>query len=173
MARYAERSLGRQFAFQFLFSLEFLDTPWEHALGEFWRMQPATLTDDGYNDDELPISDRSFAQKADQEKAKAYAEELIRGVCESHSDLNAHIATHLDNWKPERVGRIEWVIMRLALYEMLHCSRIPNTVIIAEAVQLANSFGDPESPRFVNGLLNQLALSISENDVDNAEQDAT
>ena len=162
MARYAERSLGRQFAFQFLFSLEFLDTPWEHALTEFWRMQPATLTDDAYNDDELPISDRAFARKADPEKAKEYAEELIKGVCESQSDLNAHITAHLDNWKPERVGRTEWVVMRLALYEMLHYSRTPNTVVIAEAVQLANSFGDPESPRFVNGLLNRLASSVNE-----------
>ena len=162
MARYAERSLGRQLAFQFLFSLEFMDTPWDHALAEFWRMQPASLTKDGCDADEIPVAERAFLKKADPDKAKAYAEELIEGVCSSKAALDARIAPLLNNWKPERVGRTEWVIIRLSLYELIHATRTPDTVIIAEAVQLANSFGDAESPRFVNGLLNQLATMDAE-----------
>ena len=172
MARYTERSLGRQLAFQFLFSLEFINTPWEHALGEFWKMHPAALTDDACTTEEIPVIKRAFAQKADPVKAKTYAETLITGVCESHSDLNAYITRQLDNWKPERVGRIEWVLMRLALYEMLHCSEVPNNVIISEAVQLANSFANPESPRFVNGLLNKLANSVNKEEPDTPDPDA-
>ena len=60
VARYAERSLGRQLAFQFLFSLEFMDTPWEHALAEFWRMQPESLTKDGLGADEIPSLSAPF-----------------------------------------------------------------------------------------------------------------
>lgn len=158
MARYAEKSLGRQLAFQFLFSLEFMDTPWEHALPEFWRMQPALLANDGCDDDEMPVAERTFLKKADPEAAKAYAEELIEGVCSEQEALDARIKPMLNNWKPERVGRTEWIIIRLSLYELLYATRIPDTVVIAEAVQLANSFGEAESPRFVNGLLNQLAV---------------
>jgi transcription antitermination protein NusB len=157
VARYAEKSLGRQLAFQFLFSLEFMDTPWEQALPEFWRMQPVSLTNDGCDDDEMPVAERAFLEKASPAKAEEYANELIQGVCELRKELDDRITTLLDNYKPERVGRIEWVITRLALYELLHGARIPDTVVIAEAVQLANCFGDPDSPRFVNGLLNQLA----------------
>ena len=76
--------------------------------------------------------------------------------------MDARITPLLTNWKPERVGRTEWVITRLSLYELLHATRTPDTVVIAEAVQLANSFGDAESPRFVNGLLNQLATMDTE-----------
>jgi N utilization substance protein B len=156
VARYSERSLGRQYALQFLFSLEFMDTPWEHALGEFWNMQPDDLTEGGFEDDETPVTARTALKKADRDKARLYAEELIAGVCGSREELDARIAPLLANWTPERVGRIEWAIIRIALYELLYVS-IPDTVVIAEAVQLANSFGDTESPRFVNGLLNQLA----------------
>ncbi len=168
MPRYAERTLGRQLAFQFLFTLEFVDTPWKQALVEFWRMKPGALTEDACEANETPAVERPFAGKADARKAKRYAEELISGVCESRELLDAHIAGSLDNWTPERVGRTEWVIMRLALYELLHCARTPETVVIAEAVQLTNIFGDAESPRFVNGLLNQLAASIVTREDDSA-----
>jgi len=156
VARYAERSLGRQYALQFLFSLDFVDTPWGHALGEFWHMQPDGLAEEGFETNETPAAARTKLDQADRDKAKQYAEELIAGVCASREELDARIAPVLANWTPERVGRIEWAIIRIALYELLYM-RIPSTVAITEAVQLANSFGDAESPRFVNGLLNQLA----------------
>jgi len=166
--RHAERSLGRQLAFQFLFSLEFVDTPWRQALTEFWHIEPVSLTGNTCEDGEEPAADRSAVRNADTTRARRCAEEFIEGVCERKETLDTQIAASLNNWKPERVGRIEWVIMRLALYELLYCPATPTTVVIAEAMQLADVFGDAESPRFVNGLLDKLASSGRRCDGDNA-----
>ncbi len=160
MPRYAERTLGRQLAFQFLFSLEFVDTPWEQALAEFWHMEPNMLAETACAADEIPAAERPFADKGDLRKAKRYAKKLVQGVCENREDLDMRITASLDNWAPERVGRTEWVIVRLALYELLYGERTPETVVIAEAVQLTNIFGDVEAPRFVNGLLDKLTATL-------------
>ncbi len=156
MARFAERSLGRQLALQFLFGLEFADASWRDALVEFWRMDPIALTRLAFEPDERPAAPHARPRPAHVAGAKQYAEKLIGGVCECGEDLNKRIVAALDHWTPERVGRVEWVIMRLALYETLYCPETPSAVIIAEAVQLANAFGDKDTPRFVNGLLNRL-----------------
>jgi N utilization substance protein B len=45
----------------------------------------------------------------------------------------------------------------MALYEMLRCEDVPARVTIDEAIELAKTYGDQESGRFVNGVLDQLA----------------
>lgn len=155
MARFTENRLGRQLAFQFLFGLEFTRLDLQQALPEFWLMEPAALTRNSLEQDESFAVQQEKITNAQFNRARLFAEPLISGVCEQRAALDVLIGNALDNWKPERVGRIEWVILRLALYEMTCCPQSPDTVVISEAIRLATMFGDPESSRFINGLLNK------------------
>lgn len=155
MAPFAEYRLGRQLALQFLYSLEFSEMNWRLMLPEFWRLDPVGLSleygaDDDSRETPEPQDEKQFAA------ARAFAERLIEGVCGHRESLDALITSAFDNWKPERVGRIEWVILRMALYEMHHCPESPKVVVISEANRLATLFGDAESPRFISGVLNRL-----------------
>ena len=47
-------------------------------------------------------------------------------------------------------------IIRMATYELLYATDIPGKVSINEAVDLAKKFGDDESGRFVNGVLDKI-----------------
>ena len=48
-------------------------------------------------------------------------------------------------------------ILRLAVFEILHCDDIPVSVAINEAIELAKKYGDEKSYKFINGLLGSIA----------------
>jgi N utilization substance protein B len=52
-------------------------------------------------------------------------------------------------------------IIRIALYELLHCETVPVAVAINEAVELAKRFGAVEGSAFVNGLLDRAITELN------------
>ena len=57
------------------------------------------------------------------------------------------------NWTLARLNRIDLLILRLAMYEMLYVDDVPAKVALDEALQLAKEFSDDKSRRFINGVL--------------------
>lgn len=66
------------------------------------------------------------------------------------------LAEKLKNFAPDRLGKVDRAVLRLALTELNHCPEIPPAVTINEAIEIARRFGDIESAGFVNGLLDKL-----------------
>ena len=63
------------------------------------------------------------------------------------------------NWRLERLGVIERSVLRLAAAE-LERGETPPRVVLREAIRLAERYGNPESARFVNGVLDALARKM-------------
>jgi transcription antitermination protein NusB len=79
---------------------------------------------------------------------------LVRGVCAHRVELDEILARLSQNWRVERLARVDRNVLRLALFELVHCqAEVPTRVAINEAVELAKRFGSEEAPAFVNGLL--------------------
>ncbi|HPO14797.1 MAG TPA: transcription antitermination factor NusB [Candidatus Hydrogenedentes bacterium] len=133
------RRSARERAVQFLFGQEFTQYAWEDAIEEFWTLCPS------------------------RPSVKSYAETLIRGVCAHRKELDRQIAEALDKWSPDRVGYLEWAVVRVALYEMIHVSDVPAAVAMNEAIEVTKRFGADDAPRFVNGVLDRLFHSVTEN----------
>ncbi|HVN28232.1 MAG TPA: transcription antitermination factor NusB [Candidatus Binataceae bacterium] len=91
------------------------------------------------------------------ERARKFALRLVDGVRKEQDTLDKHIAAALENWSIGRLSRVDHNILRLALYELLHVEDIPARVTIDEAIELAKAYGDQESGRFVNGVIDQIA----------------
>lgn len=86
--------------------------------------------------------------------ADRYTEALVRGVHDHRSEVDSLIAELApQGWKPERMATLDRTILRLAIYELAHRDDVPTGVVLAEAVDLAETYGTDDSPRFVNGLL--------------------
>ena len=50
------------------------------------------------------------------------------------------ITNHLgNNWSMQRLAKIDIVILRLAIFEMLYVSDVPNIVALNEAVELSKN----------------------------------
>jgi N utilization substance protein B len=60
----------------------------------------------------------------------------------------------------ERLAVIDRNVIRMAVYEMLHCMDVPPVVSINEAVDIAKYFGTAESGRFVNGVLDRIRKGL-------------
>ena len=87
------------------------------------------------------------------EEAKKYIEDAIFGIENNKEEIDEQIKNNLkENWKIERVSKIDLSILRLAIYEIKY-KQIPFKVAINEAVELAKKYGEDTSKNFVNGIL--------------------
>ena len=86
----------------------------------------------------------------------AFAEELVYGVIENIDAVDAQIKQHAQNWAFERIAKVDLAVLRLALYELLYRTDIPPIVSINEAIELGKIFSNPDSKRFINGLLDKV-----------------
>jgi N utilization substance protein B len=48
---------------------------------------------------------------------------------------------------------LDRLILRMAIYELLHQPGVPARVVINEALELARTFSGDDSVRFVNGII--------------------
>jgi len=101
-----------------------------------------------------------------------YALELVRGV-EAHSEeIDRVLESAVENWTVARMPVVDRSILRVAIYEMLHEDRVPISVTINEAVELAKSFGgEDESPRFANGVLGRISQQIEAEQAASSDQE--
>jgi len=81
---------------------------------------------------------------------------LIEGVVKNMQSLNTLIKKYVKNWEIQRMAVVDRNILRIACYELLFLKDIPPKVSINEAIELAKRFGDSDSPRFVNGILDKI-----------------
>lgn len=93
--------------------------------------------------------------------ARDYAASLVRGVLERGEEIDARIAEVAQNWRFERLSRVDLSAIRIAVFEMMGDSPLPPEIAIDEAIELSRKFGTAESSRFVNGILDQIAKRLS------------
>jgi N utilization substance protein B len=98
-----------------------------------------------------------FAAFPADDRARQFALELVAGVRDEQALLDQCLSDALEHWSIGRLSRVDHNILRLAVYELLRMKDIPARVTIDEAIELAKTYGDQESGRFVNGVLDQVA----------------
>ncbi len=99
-----------------------------------------------------------------QEEDRAYytfAEELALGTIENIEVIDAEITAHTKNWTFDRIAKVDLAILRLAIYELFHRTDIPPIVSINEAIDLSKIFSNPDSKRFINGILDKIKGKIT------------
>ena len=89
---------------------------------------------------------------------------LVSELDEHLEEVDATIAGYLKNWSPERLARLDRIILRLGVAELLYLDDIPPKVTISEYVELSRQFGTAESPGFVNGVLDAVKRNLERPD---------
>ena len=90
---------------------------------------------------------------------------LVNGAWEKRKDIDRTIEGASKNWKLSRMDRVDRSILRLGIYEMMDQANVPAPVILSEAVELAKEFGAPDSPAFINGILDRIARDLRADEV--------
>ncbi len=60
---------------------------------------------------------------------------------------------------------VEFSVLLLGAYELIHHPEVPYRVVINEAVELAKTFGGSDGHKFVNGVLDKLAAQVRATEV--------
>jgi N utilization substance protein B len=95
------------------------------------------------------------------QEALRFSEELVKGVLQNGSELDALIKKFAPAFPPEQMSIIDRNILRLAIFEILFNDKTPIKVAINEAVELAKEFGSDSSPRLINGVLGSITTEHS------------
>jgi len=136
------RTSAREAALQMLFAIDATDGDVDQAISDFWRELPGDA------------------------EGREYADALVRGVRGQADQLDARIRAASQNWRLERMARIDRNALRLGTYELLTRTDVPRAVVLDEAVELAKRFGGEESSKFVNGVLDRIADDLGRQDTD-------
>lgn len=103
--------------------------------------------------------------EADPE-GRAYADAVVRGVEAELEAIDKRVSAASQNWRIERMSRVDRNLLRLGTWELMTKADIPRAVVIDEAVELAKSYGTDESSGFVNGVLDRIANDLGRKDED-------
>jgi transcription antitermination protein NusB len=104
-----------------------------------------------------PVATLADRLAGDGPPVPEYAVTLVEGVAANRRRIDELIAANAVGWTLERMPPVDRTVLRLAVYELLWCDDVPEGVVIAEAVELADRLSTAESSRFVNGLLARIA----------------
>ena len=89
-------------------------------------------------------------------QVKEFTQRITKGVEHNLKTIDEKISRYAENWQLNRMAVIDRNILRIGVFELLYAPDIPPKVSINEAVELAKRYGDLESSKFVNGILDKI-----------------
>ena len=128
------RSKSRECALLMLYQLDIRRAAAQQIKDEFWQ---------AYED---PAGDG----------IKSFADMLYDGTVQHLPEIDPIISRHADNWDMKRMAVIDRNVLRLGSFELLYMEDVPPKVCINEAIELAKRFGDADSGKFINGILDAI-----------------
>lgn len=133
-----KRKRSREIAMELLFSMEISKNSYEQTIKSFIENYEMDL------------------KTIDLE----YIKEVMKSVTDYKEEIDEIIKNSLINWTIERVSKVNLIIVRLAIAEMLYIDDVPEVVAINEAIELTKKYSDDKSVSFVNGALDKAFKNI-------------
>ena len=85
-----------------------------------------------------------------------YIKKALIGIENNKEAIDEAISSNLQNWKIDRISKVNLTILRLAAYEVLFDEEVPRSVAINEALEITRKYSDEKSVSFVNGVLDKI-----------------
>lgn len=109
--------------------------------------------------DILSLLEERIAVPGAQTPLPDYAIDIVRGVAEHRRGIDAKLNECSTGWKTSRMGVVDRNILRIAAWEIMYNDDVPDKVAIDEALGLAKTLCDDESPAFIHGLLSAVCAA--------------
>lgn len=92
-------------------------------------------------------------------------DELTQTITPRLPTIDQAIQSAAPEWPIDKIAKIDLAILRLAAYELMIERKEPPKVIIDEAIELAKTYGNDNSAKFVNGVLGTILKELHQEDV--------
>ena len=103
--------------------------------------------------DHKAVLDRNLAEFEDAIDDKNFVHDLVSGVQDNQKEIDGIVGPAAPDWPVDQIAKIDKIILRIGVYELMIRRDVPPKVAINEAVELAKTFGGENSSKFVNGVL--------------------
>jgi N utilization substance protein B len=101
-----------------------------------------------------------FEQQEETQAVGDFARQLVIRTVEHIEKIDALIQRHAEHWRLDRMAIVDRNLLRLATQEFLFDKETPKTVVINEAIEIAQRFSSKESPQFINGILDSIKKEL-------------
>ena len=91
-----------------------------------------------------------------------FAVQLVEGTITHLETIDTLLQDTSKNWKLHRMPVVDLSILRCATYEILYLPDVDPATAINEAVEIAKSYSTPDSPKFINGVLDNIRKKHSD-----------
>ncbi|HPO49377.1 MAG TPA: transcription antitermination factor NusB [Spirochaetota bacterium] len=135
---FKDRREGRIIAFQSVFSYDFYDKNKDDLLKFDWVTGEASET------------------------SLNYAKFLINGTLSNLKEIDETIKSRLKNWDIGRLSFIDRAILRFSIFSLLNENDLDEKIVINEAIEIAKIYGNEDSYKFINGILDAVRNSKKE-----------
>lgn len=126
------RRQSRIVAIQVLYQIQLTAAPLPIVMERFWRSQDTSA------------------------ELRPFALELVEGTTAHLAEIDTLLQNTSKNWKLHRMPVVDLSILRCATYEILYIDDIDPATSINEAVEIAKYYSTPDSPKFINGVLDNI-----------------
>jgi len=88
----------------------------------------------------------------------SFAEGLRKKIERDYAEIRELIKKHAPEWPVEKMDPVERAVLVLGICELINPEEdVPVNVAINESIELAKTYGDENSSKFINGVLNAVA----------------
>lgn len=110
----------------------------------------------------VEILERNVRRYAETVDDTDFIKRLAEGVAKLSEDLDAVLQPVAPEWPIAQIARMDRMVLRQSLYELLSESDVPPKVVINEAVELSKAFGGENSSKFINGVLGTILRGLED-----------
>ncbi|RKY42649.1 MAG: transcription antitermination factor NusB [Candidatus Makaraimicrobium thalassicum] len=136
-----KRTFSREIALKILYASDITKEPVAECCRKFWENS-----------------------RIRDEAVKRFSDFLVFGVSANLEKVDKTIARYAENWELGRMATIDRNILRISSFELLYAQEIPPKVSINEAIEMAKKYGDRNSGKFVNGMLDKISKTEKTSD---------
>ena len=128
----SSRRQSRIAAMQMLYQIQLTTMPVKVVMERFWQSQEASS------------------------ELRPFATQLVEGTTAHLEAIDTLLQNTSKNWKLHRMPIVDLSILRCATYEILYLNDVDPATAIDEAIEIAKSYSTPDSPKFINGILDNI-----------------
>ncbi len=160
------RRKARVLAFQALYSYDVGQVPLDELLKFEWESdfendaKSKTLISNSNSQSSENESNENKDLDSEQETYD-FARILISGTINHLEQVDFYIKSHLSKkWTMERINRVSLAVMRISVFALLYQKDISPSIIIDEAISIVKEYGEEDSYKFVNAILDNINKEI-------------
>ena len=94
---------------------------------------------------------------------KIFAKKLLKTTLKNYKSYNSEISKKTKNWDTERIAKLDYIILNMALCELIEFKTIPVKVTMNEYIEISKEYSTQKSNVFINGILDAIVKDFTKN----------